>query len=980
MGNFLGYPINWAVVFAMSVWLIINVGGLGHFIFLGLRLLTSYDRYQAFIKYTANEIYPEELKKYIRQAIFLTLSSSKEKDKMDEKSDYIEPEVSMWPIFNDNEEMVVTQTLSSKMKLSNINITFLNYVILYWIKKNKRLREKNEDSFNIKVPTLIFPLTPNTSYEGKIDLCRIRNGGKINFFHKYLIKKSFIFKKSKETEIMSTENALSLLKEATIKAIQSKNIAEFDVIYKQYRDFHLFLLELGEIQNRDQKLNYANMGIWLPLHSEWASNYIDIFKESVSVLLEKEHFLKKCCYTASYLADDILSMPSMTGFDSLMRVQSSLWHVLNRWWENQLEKQGKKTHNNSLPNQLMPPESKIYLQAIYAYIAGWESIQDHIVRKTNEFSQPWEQYELLFNAFKAHVEEILFSIQKAIVIGNSYGARQVAEMLMRWSGSLNLSLNGEGNDYDLVDGINVIEVTPDLLKKTWVEVQKILQERDKLKRTYSQKTVFKATLINYWKDVNISLASYLIKETLLSNAENSLSKEVLYKILKGKLDDNATHYGESVFVKNLQNYIIIFLRQHKYTHWPEAIYPNLLSRLYRKMDSFGKAEWVPGRVYSSIGDPVDNQTKSLVILAILLCKENETNILSQGIRDELNILLKDDTVASHLERILKKFTDEAKNIDLLSVTSIFADYYEKHSSKQRSTFPTLCDSKDNHIIEEILSEESASEFFKRKLDIVKKLFSDLHQNATDYRKNRIIESPISHEKLLEISEKASSQIFNKKQLKIPLSLFSTIEFTTDPLSERQLNISNFPKGTLIKPPIDPVDFSDDISSHVNQCLMWDIFNAAQSLKIIQQVSVNNEQQYLSQILEKADKIKQKGLNPIVIVENPFTPQWISNWLYFRRIRDMGYVIEQKDAQTLFHLNDIPFYASNIDFRGTLIIARQSLEKIRFREFNSGCPINVNFKVESTDSLYGSLVYSWETEAKIAKQEIYLLNYPANIVE
>jgi len=67
---------NIAAVSITTIWLIINTVGIGYFIINGLRFLTPYYRYSALAKYVANEVYPNELKGYIRRNIYIGLSTT----------------------------------------------------------------------------------------------------------------------------------------------------------------------------------------------------------------------------------------------------------------------------------------------------------------------------------------------------------------------------------------------------------------------------------------------------------------------------------------------------------------------------------------------------------------------------------------------------------------------------------------------------------------------------------------------------------------------------------------------------------------------------------------------------------------------------------------------------------------------------------------------------------------------------------------
>ena len=71
VGEVFEIPDNFAAVTITSVWFIINIIGMGYFIITGLQFLTPSYRYSAIAKFVANEVYPNEIKKYLRRNIYL---------------------------------------------------------------------------------------------------------------------------------------------------------------------------------------------------------------------------------------------------------------------------------------------------------------------------------------------------------------------------------------------------------------------------------------------------------------------------------------------------------------------------------------------------------------------------------------------------------------------------------------------------------------------------------------------------------------------------------------------------------------------------------------------------------------------------------------------------------------------------------------------------------------------------------------------
>jgi hypothetical protein len=914
---------------------------------------------------------------------------------MSKKTSYLEPQVWLSPMFDEYGEAVVTKRLPSKQQLADIDISFLKHVIKRWQKNNRRLKKEGENTFNSKEPTLILPLNPKGVYEGDVVLCRIMNEGKISLIDKWLIKQAFIFRNPQSDEDASTpsiESNIRILNESVIKAIRSLSKDQFDSAYKEYKNFHLLLLELGEIEAEGKKLNYAIMeGKWFSgrLHNDWTRSYRSIFEEVVTVLPQQDDFYRTCCYTSYYLIDSILAMPSMTGFDSVLAMQGYLWFRLNEWWREQVEKQGSQEHDNAASAELLPPEAKTYTQAVKAFIEGWEATQRVIISKADKHTNGWEDYSLVFKAFECHLKGILNFVARGVLTGNRHAARETAEMLVRWQGNISLSLHEDSNDYWLAHGIKAVNTSAELIEQPWVEVELLLEESDEFKLKHSQKTVLKAVLNNYWQDTSTLLSAFLINWSLAASIENSLSKEILYKLLKGVLEDDANNHGKTAFASNLQDYLIIFLRQHIRHHWQKESYSSKLSGVCGNIDNLTEPDRVCGRVYSGVGDSIDSLRAPLIVLGIMLCKKNEPDVLTQKTKESISLLLKDEDIASHLEYVVKQFIEAADSLDLEAIARVFGDYIAPEELRVVVPNVTSSNADSDIVAEEAPETETPIVHYGKRREVVKQLFVGLQQLVHSYRADRVRALPISDSRLLEIVENASSKAFDKSTAKFPVSFFDEVEFTTTPLKERKLINSNFPKGVITEPLMDKVHFSEDwhsetVAPYVYAYLVFDIFDAAKTKALIEEVGVTTQQEYVDAVTAKAAELRALGLTPIIVTENFHTPKWIRDWesaKWDRRIQlPQNLLIERKEQRDrggyLFHLNDIPVYEGKALIGGTLIVALEMLKKVRFRQFDNGYPVNVSFEPKTDDPWYGTLSYEWQREAVIGDEKVFLIKYPS----
>lgn len=989
-GVVLEVPNNLAAVTITSVWFIINTIGTGYFIITGLQLLIPTYRYRALVKFVANEVYPNEIKKYLTRNIYFNVFA---RNKEEER--YVEPEVHCF-IPRDCGQPVVTCRLPSEKYLADIDLSFLKYIVKRWKKRNQRLRR--EDEHHSRSTKLIFPLEVGCLYNGETTLCRADREGKLSLIDKWLIKRAFIFRTPQnwdERNTQNIENSIKILNETVIRAIRALSKDQFEVAYGEYQNFHLLLLELGETRSNRESINYGiieSFGLGEHLYQEWARSYHNIFDESVAVLPQRNDFFRTCCYTAYHLIDNIFFIPSME-LNSVIDSQGYLWFRFNEWWCEQVEKQRCKEHHNSAPTELLPPEAKIYEDAMRHFVGAWEAIQSIIISKADKHTQTWKDYRSVFMAFDCHLKEILLFVARAVLSGNRHAAKETAEMLMRWYGHISISLHEYDSDYWLMHGIKTVRATPYLFEQSWNQVEQILADENGFHKN-SEKSLFKAILFNYWQDVSALLASFLINWSLTAAQANPmstpLSLEILDKLLKGSLDDNANNHSRSTFAKNLRDFLIIFLRQNTCHHWAKGSYQADLSEICRKIDSLTEPAQVSGRIYSRHGDPIDSIKTPFIILGLLLADENEGNVLSKSVQDFLGIMLEDDEAAQNLERALKKHIESMESINLAEIDRMFSGFLSAEKTASNVTADNITSEVGNA---ETTATEATYVRYERRREQVKQLFVSLQQFICEYRTKKIQALPVSDTKMMKIAEDASLEAFNKETAEFPVDLFKEVKFTTKCLPERKLANPHYPKGMLTEPVMDEVHYgkkwhSELIASFVYAYLIFSIFDKAKTNQQVENSTATTQQEYADLLLEKAKLLKESGLTPIIIVETSRTPGWLDDWGLARWDRQIqlpfNIIIERKEKRKrggyLFHVNDVPVYEAKALIQGTLVMAEETFQKVTFRRFDNGYPVDVTYQIDPNNPCYGTLMYEWQRDVVLGNEKVFFITYPQAMSE
>jgi hypothetical protein len=782
---------------------------------------------------------------------------------------------------------------------------------------------------------------------------------------------------------LDSRKSLEVLTEHAVLTIRQLDEGMFDEVFEELIDLHSLLLTLGETKdNKGTPLNYAIIeASWFGtrLHDEWARAYKNVFEEAISVLNENAHFFSKCSYAAYYLAPDILRNPSATGLNSIIRMQGYLWFRLNEWWEKICEKQGKM-HGLENPEKLTPPSSKTHNRALKDFIQGWEKLHSYVLANHIKDVDEWEKYKNLFQAFDEHLNSTLLFLGRSVLSGNQESAYYWADCLIRWN-SNSQPLN-QDNDFWLIGRSQQALITPALLEKPWNEVENLIRANSEFPdQTVSQKTLFSKMLQNYWQDTCFILNDFLLlwaKNT--ESPEKTLAADVIKKLIEGQTIDDADVHGKKTFVENFDDYLSSFIRRNTYHRWNKGTYGGMLSAVADRIDRLTEREMISGRVYSSVGSSIEKTYETDIVLGVL-----KADLSIEAVATTLGKykkLLDQEEVADNLRQEIEQKLKEMDGVRkwLEKYTAIYNFILLPNKKKE-----DLED--DNKAVGEI--DKSIPAPFASRLNTLESALVKLLEAVKNVRSTRVRNSPVSQQKLYKMAEEASAKAFSKETADFPVSLFKDVEWVTEPLIEFNLRHNNFPKGHLTEPPMDHTHFTGDwhhdaVTSRLYPYLVFDIFNEAKAGNLIEEVSVNSEDEYAGKLVEISNTLKEQGLTPILIAENFRTPKWILDWEHASWRRDKvlpeGVLIERKEKRHrggyLFDICNTPLYEGRALVGGTLIFPVELLAKVKFRQLSTGYPVEVSFEENADDPWHGTLTYHWERAVELdPAHKVHKLVYP-----
>jgi len=937
-------PTNNIVLTAVVIiWFFINIRGVYFLITRGFQLLNPFIRNMALIKYAANEVYPNELASLLKKNFYFKFITD---EKNEDES--ILPKVYFSSISIDGIRAEIEVLLKEEKKLYDVDIAKLKYVICRWKNRNKLI--KNEQTRQGCV-SIFLPLEVDRIYGNTVCICKIRGDANFTDVERLLIKSAFKFKKMscKNSNSSSVASCMKIIAESNLEAIKIKNLESFHAGLKQQIDFHLTLIDLSELNDNGENLNYAAIAssqFLTDLDQEWCRFYRRIFQVVTAILSEDQSFFKKSCYVGCSLVPRLLNNPSLIGVKSTIQIQGSLWFHLNNWWK---KSQDADTYNN----------------VIKSFIEGWELIKHSLTAKIDHVKL-WEEYKLLFFGFQIHLNYINSFIFESILTNNKEGAYVWVDSLIQWNNSLNyLTSNESGIFLEAAQAI----LSTDLLDKTSDEIKTILLDISVFPTQPAvEKDIFISIIKNYWRDSCLTTICAILRWHEVSKIDNSFGINIINRILKGDLHDNAAILGEKKLLSN-NDYIMSILRRIVNRN----SYGNQFNSLLNQLDSLTQAERIPGRLSSSVEEYNGGLFQQELILGAFVVATDRNRFTEYPSIEKILTLLKDNSskdLIYELERYLSML-DKINNEEYSVLIQRLIDYDEPIN------------------IVPIINSRVLNENEAFPLDVLKEQISSLKEKLINWQIKKIIDLPLSESKFQKISEEASSIGFTSETAVFPVCLFQQVEWVSKPLKEQVFGYSDFPKSCLTEPVLDESGFSDawyrtSVIPQICSYLVLDILEEAKSKNLINEIHGKTEAEYSAVIIQSAQKMHTMGLHPILIIETSTTPEWLLNWKHAKWNQQIelpdNLQIQYRDVDQklqknyLFHINDIPVYIGNALMGGSLLLSVESLKCLRFRQMDNGYPIDVTFVPNNNDPTKGNLRYRVEKDLVLDDFPIYKISH------
>jgi len=188
---------KWILLYVHLAWLLMNLGGLAHFIATTFGFVHRSERQRLRERYTANVSQPAILMMRLRQQIYS--GASVEILKPDGGSDRL-PAAFFGTDMGSPSEPEIVSDFKSGMALDDVRMAWVAWVLRRWHDRciKDMTRTARHRAPNIPGPTIWFTPALDRPYRGKTEWCRRRGGVRLSWFERAVLKHAFRFKRVRD--------------------------------------------------------------------------------------------------------------------------------------------------------------------------------------------------------------------------------------------------------------------------------------------------------------------------------------------------------------------------------------------------------------------------------------------------------------------------------------------------------------------------------------------------------------------------------------------------------------------------------------------------------------------------------------------------------------------------------------------------------------------------------------------------------------
>lgn len=838
-------------------------------------------------------------------------------------------------------------------RLINVRLWPLRLVVSFWLAAARRWSKpkNNHLAGGNKQPLLMIPLTPGTVYQGPVPMTRVSDGPRLFAWQLFMLRLSCVFRPLRwERFGIQVESIFKELEADVREALNRADTEAFEYAFEAFISLHELLLGASLFENDDGLIDSWAM---LPdiegildrrLYVKWADSYRSIFIAAITIISKDTRPLRRLCHSVQFIQREQFNALPVEIRENLLGLPPILMHELGMWWTHRIEEQGITEHGSHQMVVPDPPLNRIYENAVSIFIGGWEGARDAVAQlasSTDEFE--WQRTPQLARLYLTHVQATGRMLIAAVDRGDQIAAEWLADVLMKWWGTLEY----EQSPFVLYGKTDFLTIKD--LEVDWGALSDLLGLGDDDIRLVGddtvavQRGVVLAALKNLWIDIRLIVIELLISRASQDGTDkldNSLAVNIAAGLLLGKQWRSGGELADPLSGIGARDYLLAKVRQYAASGEWRGGYIGILDQFVDRVKSMQRPDMVTGRVYTFTGadDIASLQDQQLVIFIVL---SSSTWNMTESMLQKLDIWMSDQY------RSIEVFRER---LDM---------WIDRLSSEALS----------DRVIQALISRTGQTHELDVGLDNTKRSIENIQEEVEAKRGQVLADAEIDPNRLLELANFSSEKAFDPQLGTFPIQLFDDIDFSEEELNEFTLT-ARAKKGELTHIEMDQRAANEEefwaetMSQHVGAVILNDVVTHCRHRDIY----TPDADAYWHTIQHEVAKFNQ----PILVLDNPTRPNWVWDWRHSSRSghdKPDDLLIRRREGYGkgyVCHFNDIAVYSAPISAGQSILMSRETFQKVTFTKFDDGRFVDVTFKEHAKKQEFVDLKFKFCRDVKLGQ--------------
>jgi len=593
-----------------GTWFAGNLFLTGLFLTRTIRFIQEEEQRHAYTRLAVDVVLRAELTAAVKQHIYVNAPYADWGLPVESVDSSGEPQVRMLSL--GGERPAVRRDVKGSLVLHDVHLHLLKLVVRSW---TKRARQRHQGG---KPALICFPPRVGQVATGAVVLCSIENGPALTIFERMLVRIAFCYQSSRKGRLsLSTKMMLEEIGGEVEAAVEQRRFGVAEDGLRNVIQLHETLLRASAADSQGGAESAATIGTspyaWgeSSFDIEWLKPYREIGRIAVNSLDEDLRLFRLLAVVPARIAAELPPKPEKLIIDAMM-VGTNLFYQLGGWWTRKADASlmpGATSFSGTLP----APLSKVYEQALVAFVGSWGHVRIRISESdTVDVQETWEALTARALAYANHIEKSAELLLKAVSRGDEAASCWLLDNFLKWWGNRQHELeHGDPDDFQLR------HATLSLADKTWREVQCFLADGETQVTVDLAGKALNLGIRRYWESMRLYVALLLIQYAGLTPTADCRELRLAAALIKG----TAQKRGGNVECWPLDNVDAVT------TAVLGAIFGN--ESVVNRIDGFAeKLRWdneapeVSGWIYSWSGSPTDlnSMKQALATLLVALAK------------------------------------------------------------------------------------------------------------------------------------------------------------------------------------------------------------------------------------------------------------------------------------------------------------------------------------------------------------------------